>query len=54
MGHVMPNYSATIILTEEDLLFLIKTADALDEIGAQEQAGLLTKIAQQFTMVRKS
>lgn len=46
------SYKAHIILTEEEMLDLIRTADALDEIGAQFQCELLRKLIQHFSRVR--
>jgi len=37
-------YSVALIITEEELLFYIKTADALEEIGASEQADAIRQI----------
>lgn len=39
-------YEGTVILKEEDFLFLIKTADCLDEIGATEQAIAIRNVTQ--------
>ena len=39
-------YEGFVIVTEEELLFLIKTADSLDEIGATEQAFAIRNVTQ--------
>ena len=46
MGKNTTLYEGTVVLKEEQLLFLIKTADALDEIGATEQAEAIRYITQ--------
>ena len=51
MGNVTISYKAEIYMLEDDLLLLIKTADALDEIGAIEQANVVRQCIQKFTRV---
>ena len=46
MGKNTTLYEGTVVLKVEQLLFLIKTADALDEIGATEQAEAIRYITQ--------
>ena len=46
-------YEAFLIITEEELLFLIKTADSLDEIGATEQALAIRNVTQFFSRRRE-
>lgn len=48
----MNRYSALIVLTEEDVLFLILIADALDEIGAQAQAEAIRAVTSKFERVK--
>lgn len=45
-------YSGHVAIAEEDLLLLIKTADALDEIGATPQAQAIRHITSQLTRTR--
>ena len=52
MASGMICYKAGIVLTEEEMLLLIKTGDALDEIGAQPQAEIIMKLCQLFTRVK--
>lgn len=49
MAKDMKRFRADFWITEDELLFLIKTADALDEIGAIEQADAIRSITEQFT-----
>lgn len=51
MANAMPIYRAEIYMAEDDLLLLIKTADALDEIGAIELANIVRQCTQQFTRI---
>lgn len=52
MANGTTSYNATVHLPEDDLLLLIKTADALEEIGATVQAEVIRKVTQQFTRTR--
>jgi len=47
-------YDAVIYLEEEKLLFLIETADALDEIGAKAQADAIREITSSFQRIRRT
>lgn len=49
MGNATTRYRANFWITEDELLFLIKIADSLDEIGAIEQADAIRSITEQFT-----
>lgn len=44
-------YDTAIRITEDELLFLIKTADALDEIGATEQANAIRDLTNSFVRI---
>ena len=54
MANVTTSYKAEIVIKEEELLFLIQTADALDEIGATEQALAIRNLTQHFSRIRPS
>lgn len=52
MENATISYRAVVDLPEDDLLLLLQTADALDEIGAMEQAKVIRLVTSQFTRAR--
>lgn len=52
MASATVRYSGHVSVTEDEMLFLLKTIDALEEIGASAQADAIRQLTLQLTRER--